>query len=154
MIDRYKRLIVGENLIEHTDMIEDGFTVKGRPMIISSSFLLDHEQIDGRRWVIETHLTDKNEIKINTYLASPKTDYEAAMKAHAELIDAQPELTEEDIVDAELEHISTRLDEISDKYPEKVDQAITAASAAVAVRLEPKDDTEPIKDGEPIKVGG
>lgn len=104
-------------------------------MIISSSYQTEHAQTDGRMWVTETHLTDTGEIKINTYLASPNTDYEAAMKAHAELIDAQPEFTEEDVLDAELERISVRLDEISEVYPHKVKESISVMADQVSDKL-------------------
>lgn len=52
-------------------------------MITSSSFSIGHAQIDGRRYVTETHERDNGEKLTIEYLASPGTDYEAVMTSRA-----------------------------------------------------------------------
>jgi hypothetical protein len=57
-------------------------------MITSSSYVLDHIQIDGRREVIESHTLNVGPTKIVRYLASIGIDYAAIMSARVPLLNA------------------------------------------------------------------
>jgi xanthine dehydrogenase iron-sulfur cluster and FAD-binding subunit A len=66
-------------------------------MIVSSSFVLGHEQGDGRRYVIETHTAADGQTFKHEYL-SDGADPAAVMSARAEVLNAQ--LAEKEAVQA------------------------------------------------------
>lgn len=54
--------------------------------IISSTFALGHQQIDGRRYVVETHTDSAGGVHLVEYLADGGTDYSAIATARAALL--------------------------------------------------------------------
>lgn len=58
--------------------------------IVSSKFLLEHAQKDGRRFVQEYHTDDKGVVhKEGYYLAAAGADYDAVMRARVPQVEAQ-----------------------------------------------------------------
>ena len=49
--------------------------------IISSTHTVGHEQVDGRRYVIERHTDSVGVVHVFEYLADPGTDYVAVRNA-------------------------------------------------------------------------
>lgn len=57
--------------------------------IVSSSFALDvHTQVDGRRYVTETHTLNEGGPIVISYLAEAGTDYQAVLDARVPVLDA------------------------------------------------------------------
>lgn len=50
---------------------------------MNSSYVVEHEQRDGRKWVTETHIDDVGERHVARYLADRNTDYDAILSARA-----------------------------------------------------------------------
>lgn len=57
--------------------------------IVSSTFIVGHEQVDGRRYVREQHTDSVGGVHTVEYLAAVGTDYQAVADARAVTIDAQ-----------------------------------------------------------------
>lgn len=57
--------------------------------IVSSTFTLGHVQIDGRRWVYESHTDGKGVVHPYNYLAEIGTDYRAVMLARVPQLETQ-----------------------------------------------------------------
>ena len=47
--------------------------------IVNSVYKVGHSQVDGRKYVIETHTDDANDVLVIEYLAEPNTDYATVM---------------------------------------------------------------------------
>ena len=58
--------------------------------VVSSSYELDnHTQVDGRRYVTETHTLNVGQPVVIMYLAAVGADYQAIMDARVDQINAQ-----------------------------------------------------------------
>lgn len=56
--------------------------------VVSSSFILDHPQADGRRYVTETHMLNVGTPKVVQYLAAIGADYASIMAGRVPIINA------------------------------------------------------------------
>lgn len=68
--------------------------------IVNSTHTVGHEQIDGRRYVVEQHTDDLGAVLTFEYLAAPGTDYVAVRGARvAQINDALAEAEAQALID-------------------------------------------------------
>lgn len=57
--------------------------------IVESRYVLEHEQHDGTRWVLETHIDSSGNEYRWDYRANPGMDYDVILAEHAEALNAR-----------------------------------------------------------------
>lgn len=66
--------------------------------IVQSSYVTQGPEVDGKYYVVETHVDQEGVVYRRDYMAVPGTDYQALLDAHAVRISQR-------LVDAEIEQV-------------------------------------------------
>lgn len=75
---------------------------------MKSSYVVGHDQIDGRHYVIETHILDSGEVVLVEFLAGPDADLEQILADRVIQIVAMMEAHEQEVIEAERAQVAER----------------------------------------------